>query len=65
MRLLWPHGAILSLRKCYAPTWSKRTEWQHNGLRSAHIVTLKLGQIRLIRYRQTADHARRLGLPVV
>jgi hypothetical protein len=54
----------------YYPVWAKsprkiQSIWRHDHLQSYHLVRLKVGKLSIIRLRQTADHARRLGLPIV
>jgi hypothetical protein len=39
--------------------------WRHTNYDSYHLVRLYIGRLVILRIRQTADHARRLGLPIV
>jgi hypothetical protein len=64
-RLPWSYGAILSLSWLYSPGFKPRSFWRHTPVDSFHLVRWKLGRVSLLRIRQTANHARRLGLPIV
>jgi hypothetical protein len=65
MRLPWAFGAVISVSRALSLKWSKRSSWLHSESLSAHLVMLRLGSYRLVRFRPSQDHARRLGLPIM
>lgn len=63
IRLLWHHAAIISLRLSREPKLSLVAKWRHDEQVKAHTLQIKLGRLRIIRFRPSLHHARRLGLP--
>ena len=63
-RLPWQHAGIVSIVWAKSPR-KVQSIWRHDCHHSYHLVRLKLGKLSILRLRQTADHARRLGLPIV
>ena len=63
-RFPWQHDGTVSIVWANCPR-KVQSIWRHDELQSYHLVRLKLGKLSILRLRQTADHARRLGLPIV
>ena len=63
-RIPWQHAGVVSIVWAKSPR-KVQSIWRHDELQSYHLVRLKLGKLSILRLRQTADHARRLGLPIV
>jgi hypothetical protein len=64
MRILWHHNATLSIRVANRPRLASDSRWRHDPMVSAHTVSLSIGRLRIVRFRPTIDHAKRLGLPL-
>jgi hypothetical protein len=63
-RLPWQYAGVVSIVWAKSPR-KVQSIWRHDDQQSYHLVRLKVGKLSIIRLRQTADHARRLGLPIV
>ena len=63
-RIPWQHSGVVSILWADCPR-KVQSIWRHDNRHSYHLVRLKLGKLSILRLRQTADHARRLGLPIV
>jgi hypothetical protein len=63
-RFPWQYNGTVSLVWAKSPR-KVQSIWRHDCEFSCHLVRLKVGKLSIIRLRQTADHARRLGLPIV
>jgi hypothetical protein len=64
MRTPWHHNATLSIRVAKQSKLASDSRWRHDSIVSAHTVSLKMGRLRIVRFRPTIDHAKRLGLPL-
>lgn len=64
-RLPWQYSAIVSLLWAQSPRPKVQSIWRHTAYDSYHLVRLFIGKLIILRIRQTIDHARRLGLPIV
>ena len=66
-RLPWHHGAMISLLslKNYKGARKDPKIWRQAGGLSFHLFRLNLGSLCVLRLRPTADHMKRLGLPIV
>jgi hypothetical protein len=64
MRTPWHHNATLSIRLARQSKLASESRWRHDSTVSAHTVRLSIGRLRIIRFRPTIDHAKRLGLPL-
>jgi hypothetical protein len=65
IRLVWHHNATLSISLASQSRLGSGSQWRHDPMVRAHTVILKIGRIRVVRFRPTVDHGRRLGLPVI
>jgi hypothetical protein len=63
-RLPWQYSGVVSILWADCPR-KVQSIWRHDHLQSYHLVRLKIGKLSILRLRQTTDHARRLGLPIV
>jgi hypothetical protein len=63
-RFPWQYNGTVSVTWATSPR-KAQSIWRHDHQQSYHLVRLKVGKLSIIRLRQTADHARRLGLPIV
>jgi hypothetical protein len=63
-RLPWQYSGAISILWADCPR-KVQSIWRHDRHHSYHLVRLKVGKLSILRLRQTADHARRLGLPIV
>jgi hypothetical protein len=63
-RLPWQYSGVVSILWADCPR-KVQSIWRHDRRHSYHLVRLKIGKLSILRLRQTADHARRLGLPIV
>ena len=64
-RLPWQHGAVLTIVWAHLPAYKVGSEWFHNEAFSYHLAHFHLGNLLILRLRQTDNHARRLGLPIL
>jgi hypothetical protein len=64
MRILWHHNATLSISLARQSKLASDSRWRHDLIVSAHTVSLSIGRLRIVRFRPTIDHAKRLGLPL-
>ena len=64
-RLPCQYGGIVSLVWAKSPRRKDQSIWRHTAQDSYHLVRLFIGPLVVLRIRQTPDHARRLGLPIV
>jgi hypothetical protein len=65
IRVPWLYNGLISLSVTIKPKLSYSVDWRHTDSLSAHLVKLRYGRLRIVRLRRSADHARRLGLPVI
>ena len=63
-RFPWQYNGTVSLVWAKSPR-KVQSIWRHDHQQGYHLVRLKVGKLSILRLRQTADHARRLGLPIV
>jgi hypothetical protein len=64
-RLPCQYNGTVSLLWVKSPKRKVQSIWRHTAQDSYHLVRLFIGSLVVLRIRQTADHARRLGLPIV
>ena len=64
IRILWHHGAVVSIRWANVSKLASVTKWRHDALVQAHTFKLQIGRLRIVRFRPSLHHAKRLGLPV-
>ena len=64
-RLPCQHNGTVSLIWAQSPRRKVQSIWRHTDQDSYHLVRLYIGRLVILRIRQTPDHARRLGLPIV
>ena len=64
-RLPCQHSGTVSLLWVQSPRRKVQSIWRHTAHDSYHLVRLYIGRLVVLRIRQTPDHARRLGLPIV
>ena len=64
-RLPCQYGGTVSLVWAKSPKRKVQSIWRHTAHDSYHLVRLYIGRLVVLRIRQTPDHARRLGLPIV
>jgi hypothetical protein len=64
MRILWHRNATLSISIAKQFRLALNSRWRHDPMVSAHTVSLSIGRLRIVRFRPTIDHAKRLGLPL-
>lgn len=60
----WRHNAVVCFIWMERPRRKVQSIWRHNN-GSYHLVRLYIGKLVILRIRQTNDHARRLGLPII
>jgi len=65
VRIPWSFNGVVSLTVAIKPRLSCAVDWRHTESLSAHLVKLRYGRLRIVRLRHSADHAKRLGLPVI
>ena len=65
MIIPWHHGAIVITATARSPRFSYRLRWLHCQAVSAHLAIIYFGKLRIVRFRPSDHHARRLGLPVI
>lgn len=59
------NNGLVSLLWAESPRRKVQSIWRHTSQDSYHLVRLFIGNFVILRIRQTPDHARRLGLPIV
>jgi hypothetical protein len=64
IRLVWHRNATLSISTVKRSRLASDSRWRHDPMVSAHTVSLSIGRLRIVRFRPTIDHAKRLGLPL-
>ena len=64
-RLPCQYSGTISLLWAKSPKRKVQSIWRHTSYDSYHLVRLYIGSLVVLRIRKTADHARRLGLPIV
>ena len=64
-RLPCQHNGTVSIIWAKSPKRKVQSIWRHTSQDSYHLVRLYIGRLVVLRIRQTPDHARRLGLPIV
>lgn len=64
-RIPWQHNGTVSLLWADSPKPKVQSIWRHTDHDSYHLVRLFIGNLVILRLRQTPDHAKRLGLPIV
>jgi hypothetical protein len=64
-RLPCQYNVTVSLIWAKSPKSKVQSIWRHTSHDSYHLVRLFIGSLVVLRIRQTPDHARRLGLPIV
>ena len=64
-RLPCQYNGTVSLLWAKSPKRKVQSIWRHTYQDSYHLVRLYIGKLVILRIRQTPDHARRLGLPIV
>ena len=64
-RLPCQYNGTVSILWAQSPRPKVQSIWRHTAQDSYHLVRLYLGKLVILRIRQTPDHVRRLGLPIV
>ena len=64
-RLPCQYNGTVSLLWAKSPKRKVQSIWRHTAQDSYHLVRLYIGRLVVLRIRQTPDHMKRLGLPIV
>ena len=64
-RLPCQYSGTVSILWAPSPKRKVQSIWRHTAHDSYHLVRLYIGRLVILRIRQTPDHLRRLGLPII
>jgi hypothetical protein len=64
-RLPCQHSGTVSIIWAKSSKRKVQSIWRRTAQDSYHLIRLYIGRLVILRIRQTPDHARRLGLPIV
>ena len=64
-RLPCQYNGTVSILWAQSPKRKVQSIWRHTAHDSYHLVRLYIGRLVILRIRQTPDHLRRLGLPII